>query len=213
MASLLAAGSAWRMADSIMVVRRSSSNGFSRKSSAPSFIASTASGTSPWPVMMITGSLRGLAPNRRNSSKPSIPGMRTSVSTQPGSRFASSSRKTCAESKTRTSKPAEPSRKSSESRIAGSSSMTYTLPGIGQILGMRRGQRETERRAAGLIGLGPHPSAVRLDDGAAEGKPDAHAGFLGGEKRLEQVRERISRETGPGVGNRDLDHVIGGLGV
>ena len=34
----------------------SSSNGFSRKSTAPSFIASTASGTSPWPVITITGS-------------------------------------------------------------------------------------------------------------------------------------------------------------
>ncbi len=36
-------------------ISRSSSNGFSMKSSAPRFIASTASGTSPWPVMSTTG--------------------------------------------------------------------------------------------------------------------------------------------------------------
>ena len=35
--------------------RTSSSNGFSRKSTAPHFIASTASGTSPCPVMTMTG--------------------------------------------------------------------------------------------------------------------------------------------------------------
>ena len=36
---------------------RASSNGFSIKSTAPAFIASTASGTSPCPVITITGSL------------------------------------------------------------------------------------------------------------------------------------------------------------
>ena len=37
--------------------RASSSNGFSKKSAAPSFIASTASGMSPWPVMTMTGNV------------------------------------------------------------------------------------------------------------------------------------------------------------
>src|SRR5438094_4991191 len=59
---------------SIMPISRSSSNGFSRKSSAPSFIASTARGTSPWPVMTMTGSFRGPELSRRSSSMPSMPG-------------------------------------------------------------------------------------------------------------------------------------------
>src|SRR5204863_201075 len=37
------------------VIRTSSSNGFSMKSTAPAFIASTARAISPWPVMTMTG--------------------------------------------------------------------------------------------------------------------------------------------------------------
>src|SRR3954451_17299634 len=134
---------------------------------------------------------------------PSMPGMRTSVTTQPASRLASSFRKACAGSKSRTLKPAEPSRKSSESRIAGSSSMTSTLAlgGIGHLLGGRNGQREAEGRTTGPVGFGPHPAAVGFDDGAADRKTDAHAGLLRREKWLEQVRERIACEAWSGVGN------------
>jgi hypothetical protein len=42
-------------AERTAVSSASSSNGFSKKSAAPSFIASTASGTSPCPVITITG--------------------------------------------------------------------------------------------------------------------------------------------------------------
>ena len=61
----------------------SSLNGFSRKSNAPSFIASTASGTSPCPVMTITGICTFNSLIRRNRSMPVISGMRMSVTMQP----------------------------------------------------------------------------------------------------------------------------------
>src|SRR6478672_10784136 len=61
----------------------SSANGFSMKSRAPDFIASTASGMSPCPVITMTGSLMFLARNRCRSSMPVMSGMRTSVIRQP----------------------------------------------------------------------------------------------------------------------------------
>ncbi len=62
----------------------SGSNGFSRKSNAPTRIASTAMGTSPWPVIMITGSAESWLISRLSSAIPSMPGMRMSVTTTPG---------------------------------------------------------------------------------------------------------------------------------
>jgi hypothetical protein len=61
----------------------SSSNGFSKKSTAPIFIASTASGTSPCPVITITGMVTPRSRRRRSSSMPPSSGMRTSVTMQP----------------------------------------------------------------------------------------------------------------------------------
>ena len=69
-----------------------SSTGFSMKSSAPALIAATAIGTSACPEMSTTGS----APRRassRTSSMPSMPGMRTSATTQP--RGGSSAARSC----------------------------------------------------------------------------------------------------------------------
>ena len=62
---------------------RSGSNGFSTKSKAPIRIASTAIGTSPWPVIRITGSPGSIDCSRRSSAMPSMPGMRMSLMTIP----------------------------------------------------------------------------------------------------------------------------------
>ena len=63
---------------------RSGSNGFSRKSKAPSCIASTAIGTSPCPVIMITGRAPSWLISRRRSDMPSMPGILMSEMTMPG---------------------------------------------------------------------------------------------------------------------------------
>ncbi len=79
-ASMAWRSSAGRIADS----SASSSNGFSRKSTAPAFIASTASGTSPWPVMTMTGNAdapRLQLPLQLEAIDPRHP---TSVMMQPG---------------------------------------------------------------------------------------------------------------------------------
>jgi hypothetical protein len=60
--------------------------GFSTKSKAPRLTAATAVGTSPWPVRKITGST-GSNPRsarRSNSTRPLVPGMRTSSTRQAG---------------------------------------------------------------------------------------------------------------------------------
>ena len=62
----------------------SSPNGFSMKSTAPAFMALTASGTSAWPVMTMTGTWMPPAANFSWNSRPSISGMRTSVTMQAG---------------------------------------------------------------------------------------------------------------------------------
>ncbi len=62
----------------------SGSNGFSRKSNAPTCIASTAMGTSPWPVIMITGRAESVLISRLRKVMPSIPGILMSEITIPG---------------------------------------------------------------------------------------------------------------------------------
>ena len=53
------------------------------KSAAPALMASTAIGTSPWPVIMIAGSRRPSLLSRCSSSSPPMPGIRASTSRHP----------------------------------------------------------------------------------------------------------------------------------
>ena len=64
--------------------RRSPAKGFSRKSQAPSRMASTAVEISPWPVISMTGRSGSRACTSRSSAMPSIPGMRISLTMTPG---------------------------------------------------------------------------------------------------------------------------------
>ena len=82
----------WR-AERTAASKSSSSKGFSMKSTAPSFMASTARGTSACPVMTITGNAKPRAFRRRRNAMPSIRGMRTSVTTQPAAASLTLSRK------------------------------------------------------------------------------------------------------------------------
>ena len=63
---------------------RSGLKGFSRKSKAPTRIASTAMGTSPCPVIMITGKVLSLPISFLRNCIPSMPGILISEITIPG---------------------------------------------------------------------------------------------------------------------------------
>ena len=69
-----------RLASSVI---RSGLKGFSRKSQAPTRIASTAIGTSPWPVIMMTGRPESMPIRRLRNAIPSMPGILMSLTTTP----------------------------------------------------------------------------------------------------------------------------------
>src|SRR6516225_6063488 len=211
--------SAWRFwsrsprssADRTDVSRTSSSKGFSRKSTAPSLIASTASGISPCAVMTMTGTGCLSSRNRRNMSIPLSSGIRMSVMMQPVWIVGATSRNATADSCVRTSIPADPSWKASAWRTASSSSMTWTMDlsgGIAEILPAGGPHRKPKARSADGIGLHPDLSAVGLDNGAADRQADTHAVALVGDKGLEELRHQFLRDPGPGVGNADGDHIV-----
>src|SRR6516162_388816 len=192
--------------------RTSSSNGFSRKSIAPIFIASTASGTSPWPVMTITGTSIFISRNRFKRSMPLMPGIRTSVITQFKLASGIFSRKATAEEWVTTSIRAVRSRKASDSRNASSSSMIWTVPfsdGIADLLLRHCGQREAEHRSASGIRPRRDRTTMRLHDRARDRQADAHTVAFGGDERLEKLGGDLRRDAGSGVGDGDFDHVVG----
>src|SRR6516165_10620893 len=107
--------------------------------------------------------------------------------------------------------PADPSWKASASRTASSSSMRWTMglsDGIVEILAGRRPHREAKNRSTRGIGLHRDPSAVGLDNGAADRQADTHAVALIGDKGLEELRHQFRRDPGPGVGHADCDHFV-----
>ena len=68
------------------------------KSSAPALMPATAIGTSAWPEMSTTGSPILRRASSRTSSIPSVPGMRTSATTQPSCGSGGAARKLSADS-------------------------------------------------------------------------------------------------------------------
>jgi len=106
--------------------RSSARTGFSRKSTAPRFIASTLVPTSPKPVRKITGRWIPRSIITRCSSGPLIPGMRTSSRTHPGSptRTRPGERKSSAEEKSSAFQPAAvTTRARPRAKLASSSTM------------------------------------------------------------------------------------------
>src|SRR6516164_4896187 len=198
-------------ADRTDASRTSSSKGFSRKSTAPSLIASTASGISPWAVMTITGTESLSSRKRRTKSIPLSSGILTSVMMQPVRTVDATCRNTAADSYVRTSIPADPSWKASASRTASSSSMTWTMglsDGIAEILPPRGPQREAKNRSTRGIGLHRDLSTVGLNNGAADRQADTHAVALVAHKGLEELRHQFRCDPGAGVGHADGNHVI-----
>src|SRR5262249_30362991 len=203
----------WRsIAALTLASRTSSSNGFSRKSMAPIFIASTASGTSPWPVMTMTGTSIFISRKRFKRSMPLMPGIRTSVITQFKLASGIFSRKAAAEEWVATSTRAVRSRKASDSRSASSSSMIWTVPfsdGIADLLLRHCGQRKAEHRTASGIWPRRDRTAMGLHDRARDRQTDAHAVALRGDERLEKLGADLRRDAGSSVGNGNFDHVLG----
>ena len=76
----------------------------------------------------------------------------------------------------------------------------------GTMSSMRR-QQDVEVRAVPDHAVGEDEAVVLLDDAVHGRQPEAGAasGFLGGEKRLEDVRQDVVSDTDAVVGNRDLD--------
>src|SRR5687768_5042604 len=93
-------------------------------------------------------------------------GILTSVTMQPCSIEGRADRNSTADSQLRDSRPAASSMKTRESRIASSSSMTWTKGSlaIGDFLLLYRPQGESECRAAVWVRLGLDLAAMRLDD-------------------------------------------------
>src|SRR5262249_19260113 len=103
--------------------------------------------------------------------------------------------------------PAVLMRKFRESRIASSSSMTWTTASDGivivRVLLGHRAKGETEHRAAARIGLRPDASAVSFDDRARDRQPHSHAVTFRGHERLEELRRDLVRDSRPGIGYAD----------
>ena len=87
-------------------------------------MASTAIGTSPWPVIMMTGSPESSPINRLRNAIPSMPGMRMSETTTPGQSAPITFSASSALAYVSVSKPDRTSHWLIDSRISGSSSTT-----------------------------------------------------------------------------------------
>jgi len=113
-----------RSVRSIVAMTSSRSNGLSMNSFAPCFIASTAIGTVPCALSMITGRSGTLFPSAASSAMPSIPGMRTSVTTRSIGVLPTSSSAFSADGTARAVYPACFKSPTSTNRSASSSSTT-----------------------------------------------------------------------------------------
>jgi hypothetical protein len=173
----------------------SSSTGFERYSTAPSFIARTAVSSVPWAVMT-TYFERGAT--RRTSSSavsPSMPGSFTSMKIELGLLGAGRSR--CP------SRPwggeervAEALDELAEDPDDGFSSSTTSTLAMGQL--------DPERGSAGAR-IVPDAAAVVLDDALGQRQPEADAVLLRRHERLEDLRSDLGRNAGPRVRHREAD--------
>src|SRR5437773_1414856 len=82
-------------------------------------------------------------------------------------------------------------------RIAASSSTTRMRSAMG-------GQRDPEAGAAAHHALDVDLSPVVIDDPPHDGEPQAGTARSPRVERLEDVAERLGRDSAPGVANRDL---------
>src|SRR5262245_22779058 len=126
---------------------------------------------------------------------------------------ARSGRRRCAKATdpAHTSIPADPSWKLSTSRIAWSSSITWTMglsDRIADILPQRRPQGEAKDGPPAGIAFDRDPPAMGLDNGTTDRQTDPHPMRLLGDKGLEQLRHAFRCNTRSGISHIDGDHII-----
>src|SRR5688572_17582390 len=139
------------------------------------------------------------------NSRPSISGMRTSVTMQAGSRALQDSRASRAASKAWTAWPADSSSSCSESRTASSSSTIKTSlsAGIMTILICQRNCKAEGDAAFGVRGR-VQSTTMGVDDRSANRQAQPHALCLGGLERLEQLGLDLRRKARAGIRDGDL---------
>src|SRR5499426_2960287 len=175
-------------------------------------MASTAIGTSPWPVITMTGSSGSTPCDSRSSSSPSIPSIFRSVTRMPGKSVVNRFSAVAAWSCTSVSSPARPSHCVTASRIDASSSTKTTGPysAMDRALDLERLPHMARKRngqlspAFGAVG-GLYPAAKVLHDAVGNGKtqPKPFSYRLGGEERIEHAIDLVRRDAVAIVGDHD----------
>src|SRR5271156_2001029 len=191
----------------------SSSTGFSRKSTAPPFMALMPAGTSPCPVTNTIARCGTTCASACCNLMPSTSGIRRSVTAQSTWLSYAASRNSAAEENVTAEIPADFIRRASDFRADSSSSMIATLIGIDlespafesvSRCHTRRGrQHKLERRPAPGILNRLQMTAVRLDDRSHDRQAHAHAGGLGGKERVEQPRHNFRIDSLTGIADRN----------
>src|ERR1700722_17172286 len=180
------------------------------KSIAPAFIAWTASGTSPWPVMTTTGRQTCRDFSWRCSSRPSIPGIRTSVTMQPGCKLGIASGRAKPDSYSRTGKPEAVSINANACRTPSSSSIRCTTASsaILLILVSQGLDGQAEDCPAARVRLHPEPSTMRLDYSSGNRQPDPHSMSLGRDEGLKKLIGDLLGYAGSGISDSHFHHFI-----
>ena len=163
------------------------SNGFSTKSTTPSFNAATAMGISPWPVITTTA---GSVPSRtkhRNSVMPSISGSRTSVKRQIGLEQSTSLKKnprlnSCARRSSRSVVEGSP-HPASPHRLRLHRWLVQQSRGFDPMTG----QAQNEACPCRNCCVPSETSPMHLDNLMAKRQAQPHAARFAGFKRLEQM--------------------------
>src|SRR5947208_6220948 len=176
--------------------------------------------------MTTTGTSGRLATTRSQSARPSMPRMLRSVRTTSTSAVSSAASAASPEVCDSISKPRGPSPAAIASHISRSSSTTRTRPlitppptpgGSRRRLRRLRRPRQEDRESAALpqLALDLDPAAVLGDDPVRDREPKARPlpDRLGGEERLEDVRQVVARDAAALVRDRDAEVIrLGGAG-
>src|ERR1700733_2365580 len=181
-------------ADWIILRRSAASNGLYRNSTAPSSIAVCRTSALWCADIRITGSVGRSSLMRRCNSRPSIPGIRTSLITHVATGSVPDCRNSSADENTTGAYPADSSRLAIDSRIRKSSSTAATI-GI-MSLAIVRGVPNTQyrqRRRMAIIGLFRRPS------GTGDSELVGHS-----DKVRERFSSHFSHDLAPVNSDRDL---------
>ncbi len=168
--------------------------GFSRKSTAPAFIARTLVDTSAWPVRKMTGIATPCRCSAACRSRPDGPGRRTSSSTQPGRSGSGSQQEFAGRGVAARFKAGgvEQVEQRSAQRLVvvddvDQRSWCFISSSSRMVCPDTRGQLDMEAMPRLHAVLGPDAATVCLDDGARDRQAEPHATLLGAEERIEKL--------------------------